>query len=91
MVEIVGGPGRPTWGDRTPPAAWEYEILSMVDEAMFREKLNELGACGWELVHANSHFVTYRPLMPGEGRGGAGGGSLASGYTEWNATLKRPK
>ncbi len=73
---------------------WEFEVVSMSDEAMFKDKLNELGATGWELVHASSHYVRYDPPQPGMGHmgySGGGGGSRPpkSGYTQWNAALKR--
>lgn len=73
---------------------WEFEVVSMSDEAMFRDRLNELGAGGWELVHTSSHYVRYDPPQPGFGYSSGGGGrswSPQGGHTQWNAALKRAK
>lgn len=33
---------------------WEYEVLSEDNHERFKARLNDLGAGGWELMHANS-------------------------------------
>lgn len=74
-------------------AAWEYEVLRMIDEAAFKARLNQLGRAGWELTHASSCFVPYRPLREGYARmiqQDALHSGRADGCTEWNATLRRP-
>jgi len=71
----------------------EYALLVAIDIKVLQERLNALGAAGWELVYINSHFISYQPLQPGEGRAGGGpaGGPAENGYVQWNAAMKRSK
>lgn len=67
--------------------AWEYEVLHMRDGAGFKRELNILGAAGWELISASSAYV--RAASQSSGGGGGGSWPPVSGWTEWNAILRR--
>ena len=71
---------------------WEYEVLRMFDEIAFKTRLNQLGQDGWELMHAASQFVPYRPLPSGYAyitQSATRHDGRADGCTEWYATLRR--
>jgi len=59
----------------------EYALLVAIDSKVLQERLNALGAAGWELVYINSHFVGYAGVS----------GPSENGYVQWNAAMKRSK